>query len=29
MLQRAHIFNANYCLQVHNAHLKLALPILG
>ena len=29
ILQRAHIFKANCCLKVHNAHLKLALPISG
>ena len=27
--KRAHIFKANCCLFIHNAHLKLALPILG
>ena len=27
--QRALIFEAHYCLKVHNAHLKLASPILG
>ena len=25
--QCTHIFEANCCLKVHNAHLKLALPI--
>ena len=25
----AHIFKANCCLKVQNAHLKLASPILG
>ena len=28
-LQRARIFKADYCLKVHNAPLKLALPISG
>ena len=25
--QRTRIFKANYCLKVHNAHIKLASPI--
>ena len=29
ILQRAHIFKANCCLKVDNAHLKLASPISG
>ena len=29
ILQRAHIFNTNCCLKVHNAHLKLVSQISG
>ena len=29
MPQRAHIFKVDCCLDVHNAHLKLLLPISG
>ena len=29
ILQRAQIFKANYCLKVHNAHVKLVSPISG
>ena len=29
ILQCAHIFKANYYLNVHNAHIKLPSPILG
>ena len=29
MLQHSGIFEVNYCLKVHDAHLQLALPILG
>ena len=29
ILQRTRIFKAIYCTKVHNAHLKLAVPISG
>ena len=29
MPQRAGIFKVNFCLKVHNAHLKLLLQISG
>ena len=29
MPQRAHTFKVNWCLKVHNAHLKLLSPISG
>ena len=29
ILQRTHIFKANWCLKIHNAHLELVSPISG